>query len=89
MAALKYLLFLVFGTVVSGFLAGKNLYLTIANDANYPQFIRITNLNYQLYGSRVVASFVMTVHEEINEGTSVSERKKNLFCVGSKRKKMC
>lgn len=88
MAALKYLLFLVFGTVVSGFLAGKNLYLTIANDANYPQFIRITNLNYQLYGSRVVASFVMTVHEEINEGTSVSERK-NLFCVGSKRKKMC
>lgn len=76
MISYKYLLFFVVTTATAFFVA-KSLYLDIANDPEQPQFITITDFEYQLYGNRVLTSFTLTVHEEINEGTNVSASLQN------------
>lgn len=51
----------------------KQAFLEFTNDPHYPQLITVSNVQYQLVGDRYLDfSGVLTIYEELNDGTNVS-----------------
>lgn len=51
----------------------SNFYFELSNDPNYPASVSVSNVRYSLTTSKNIdVSATVTIHEEINDGTSVS-----------------
>lgn len=51
----------------------KEVYFELNNDPQYPQLVAVSNVEYQLVGNKHLEfSGILTVHEEIDDGTNVS-----------------
>lgn len=66
----------VIAVVLAAFLTAghaKQAYFEFANDPHYPQLVTVSNVQYQLVNNKFLEfSGVVTVYEELNEGTNVS-----------------
>lgn len=71
-------------------LAG-NFYFELQNDPNYPALLSVSNVQYNVVTGltkHIDVSATVTIHEEINDGTSVSISNIALFFSSVKRFEM-
>lgn len=60
-------------SIISGGCHGKQAFLEFANDPHYPQLVTVSNVQYQLVNNRYLeVSGVLTIYEELSDGTNVS-----------------
>lgn len=59
----------------------KQIHFELANDPNYPQLISVSDVYYNFVTNKYIdVSAVVTIHEEINDGTNVSDSYKIKYC---------
>lgn len=70
----RFTFFIVAVAVLLANCHAKQIHFELSNDPQYPQLISISNVQYSLTPDRNIdISATVTIHEEINEGTNVSQ----------------